>query len=172
MIFSILGLLLYFSFIEIKNAHTVQGFGAFFYLITKISFIKNMFDKNLKFLIVDNFSNMRGVVRNQLNEIGFANIDEAEDGVTALQKLQQGNIGFIMSDWYMSEMDGLTMLQNVRSTEMLKEIPILMMTTEVKKKNIVAAANAGASGYLVKPFSTATLSEKLNAIFKNIQNCA
>ena len=131
-----------------------------------------MFNKNFKFLIVDNFPTMRGVVRGQLNEIGFANIDEAGDGVAALQKLQRGDVDFVMSDWNMTKMDGLTMLQNVRSTEMLKEIPVLMMTNEAKKKNIVAAANAGASGYLVKPFSTATLCEKLSAIFKNIENRA
>ncbi len=131
-----------------------------------------MFNKKLKFLIVDNFPNMRGVVRGQLIEIGFVNIDEAGDGIAALQKLQQGDVDFVMSDWNMIEMDGLTMLQNVRSMKMLKEIPVLMMTNVAKKKNIVAAANAGASGYLVKPFSTATLSEKLSAIFKNIENRA
>lgn len=131
-----------------------------------------MLNKKLKFLIVDNFPNMRGVVRNQLYEIGFEDVDEAEDGMDALQKLQRGHFDFIVSDWNMSEMDGLTMLKNVRATEVLKEIPVLMMTNGTKKKNIVAAANAGASGYLVKPFSTATLREKLNTIFKNIENCA
>lgn len=141
-------------------------------LFNLLIYKRYMFDKNLKFLIVDNFPGMRGVVRNQLNEIGFANIDEAEDGAAALQKLQQGDVDFVVSNWHMAEMDGLTMLQNVRSTERLKEIPVLMMTTEVKKKNIIAAANAGASGYLVKPFSTATLSEKLSAIFRTLENCA
>jgi two-component system, chemotaxis family, chemotaxis protein CheY len=127
-------------------------------------------NNNLKFLVVDNFSNMRETIRNLLKEIGFLNVDEAEDGTVALRKLQEDKFDFIVSNWHMPNMDGLTMLQNIRATEALKEIPILMVTAEAKKKNILAAAQAGANGYLVGPFSAATLREKLNRIFKNIEN--
>ena len=129
-----------------------------------------MFNNNLKFLVVDNFSNMRETIRSVLKEIGFLNVDEAENGTAALRKLQEDKFDFIVSNWNMSNMDGLTMLQNIRATESLKEIPILMVTAEAKTKNILAAAQAGANGYLVSPFSAATLSEKLNRIYKNIEN--
>lgn len=126
-------------------------------------------DKNLKFLVVDDFSTMRRIVRNLLKELGFVNADEAEDGAAALRKLQDGDFDFIVSDWNMPNMDGLTMLQNVRASEALKNIPVLMVTAEAKKENIVAAAQAGASGYIVKPFTAAVLEEKLNKIFQNMQ---
>ena len=129
-------------------------------------------DRNLKFLVVDDFSTMRRIVRNLLKELGFVNVDEAEDGVVALRKLQDGNFDFIVSDWNMPNMDGLTMLQNVRANEALKKIPVLMVTAEAKKENIVAAAQAGASGYIVKPFTAATLEEKLNKIFQNMESKA
>ncbi len=129
-------------------------------------------DKNIKFLVVDDFSTMRRIVRNLLKELGFVNVDEAEDGVVALRKLQDGNFDFIVSDWNMPNMDGLTMLQNVRANETLKKIPVLMVTAEAKKENIVAAAQAGASGYIVKPFTAATLHEKINKIFQNMENNA
>ncbi len=129
-------------------------------------------DKNLKFLIVDDFSTMRRIVRNLLKEIGFVNIDEAEDGAVALRKLQNGSFDFVVSDWNMPNMDGLTMLQIVRATEALKKIPVLMVTAEAKKENIIAAAQAGASGYIVKPFTAATLNEKLNKIFQNMESGA
>ncbi|MBL8500569.1 MAG: response regulator, partial [Nitrosomonas sp.] len=102
-------------------------------------------------------------------ELGFVNVDEAEDGAVALRKLQDGNFDFIVSDWNMPNMDGLTMLQNVRANEALKNIPVLMVTAEAKKENIVAAAQAGASGYIVKPFTAAVLEEKLNKIFQNME---
>lgn len=130
---------------------------------------KEMPDKNLKFLVVDDFSTMRRIVRNLLKELGFVNVDEAEDGAAALRKLQDGDFDFIVSDWNMPNMDGLTMLQNVRASEALKNIPVLMVTAEAKKENIVAAAQAGASGYIVKPFTAAVLEEKLNKIFQNMQ---
>ena len=129
-------------------------------------------DKNLKFLVVDDFSTLRRIVRNLLKALGFVNVDEAEDGAVALRKLQDGNFDFIVSDWNMPNMDGLTMLQNVRANEALKKIPVLMVTAEAKKENIVAAAQAGASGYIVKPFTAATLDEKLNKIFQNMENKA
>lgn len=129
-----------------------------------------MTDKNLKFLVVDDFSTMRRIVRNLLKELGFSNVDEAEDGMVALQKLRGGSFDFVVSDWNMPNMDGLTLLQNIRSDETLKKIPVLMVTAEAKKENIVTAAQAGASGYVVKPFTAATLDEKLNKIFEKMNS--
>lgn len=129
-----------------------------------------MVDKNMKFLVVDDFSTMRRIVRNLLKELGFANVDEAEDGVVGLQKLREGGFDFVVSDWNMPNMDGLTMLQNIRADDALKKLPVLMVTAEAKKENIVAAAQAGASGYVVKPFTAATLDEKLNKIFQNMES--
>ncbi len=129
-------------------------------------------DKNMKFLVVDDFSTMRRIVRNLLKELGFPNVDEAEDGVVALQKLRGSDFDFVISDWNMPNMDGLALLQNMRADEALKKIPLLMVTAEAKKENIVAAAQAGASGYVVKPFTAATLDEKLNKIFQNMASKA
>lgn len=127
-------------------------------------------DKNLKFLVVDDFSAMRRIVRNLLKELGFVNVDEAEDGAVALRKLQDGDYDFVVSDWNMPNMDGLAMLQSVRADERLSKIPVLMVTAEAKKENIIAAAQAGASGYIVKPFTAATLDEKVNKIFQNMES--
>ncbi len=129
-----------------------------------------MTDKNIKFLVVDDFSTMRRIVRNLLKELGFVNVEEAEDGAIALRKLQDGNFDFVVSDWNMPNMDGLTMLQNLRADEALKKIPVLMITAEAKKENIVAAAQAGANGYIVKPFTAVTLDEKLNKIFQHMES--
>ena len=127
-----------------------------------------MADKNIKILVVDDFPTMRRIVRNLLKELGFPNVDEAEDGVVALKKLRGSDFNFVISDWNMPNMDGLALLRNIRSDEALKKIPVLMVTAEAKKENIVAAAQAGASGYLVKPFTAATLDEKLNKILQNM----
>jgi len=124
-----------------------------------------MADKNMKFLVVDDFSTMRRIVRNLLKDLGFANVEEAEDGVIALQMLKAGEFDFVISDWNMPNMDGLTLLQSIRADERLKKLPVMMVTAEAKKENIVAAAQAGANGYVVKPFTAATLDEKLNKIF-------
>ena len=126
-------------------------------------------DKNMRFLVVDDFSTMRRIVRNLLKELGFANADEAEDGAIALQKLKAGGFDFVVSDWNMPNMDGLTLLQSIRADDALKHLPVLMVTAEAKKENIVAAAAAGANGYVVKPFTAATLDEKLNKIFANLE---
>jgi len=125
-----------------------------------------MSDKNLRFLVVDDFSTMRRIVRNLLKEIGFLNVEEAEDGAVALQRLQSGGIDFVISDWNMPNMDGLALLQQIRASDALKALPVLMVTAEAKKENIIAAAQAGASGYVVKPFTAATLDEKLNKILE------
>ncbi len=111
---------------------------------------------------------MRRIIRNLLKELGFNNVEEAEDGAMALKKLRDGGFDFVVSDWNMPNMDGLTMLQNVRADDALKDIPVLMVTAEAKKENIIAAAQAGASGYIVKPFTAATLDEKLNKILQNM----
>jgi len=127
-----------------------------------------MTDPKMKFLVVDDFSTMRRIVRNLLKELGFTNVDEAEDGQVALQKLNSLPFDFVVTDWNMPNMDGLTLLQNIRATPSLKHLPVLMITAEAKKENIIAAAQAGASGYIVKPFTAATLSEKLEKIFEKM----
>ncbi len=126
-------------------------------------------DMKMKFLVVDDFSTMRRIVRNLLKELGFLNVDEAEDGVVALSKLTSEHFDFIVTDWNMPNMDGLTLLQNVRADPQLKHLPVLMITAEAKKENIVAAAQAGASGYIVKPFTAATMGEKLNKILEKLE---
>ena len=125
-------------------------------------------DMKMKFLVVDDFSTMRRIVRNLLKELGFLNVDEAEDGAIAYGKLTGEPFDFVVTDWNMPNMDGLTLLQNIRATPSLKHLPVLMITAEAKKENIIAAAQAGASGYIVKPFTAATLSEKLEKIFEKM----
>lgn len=125
-------------------------------------------DPKTRFLVVDDFSTMRRIVRNLLKELGFTNVDEAEDGAIALQKLQGGGFEFVVTDWNMPNMDGLTMLQQIRADASLSKIPVLMVTAEAKKENIIAAAQAGANGYVVKPFTAATLDEKLSKIFEKM----
>ena len=124
-----------------------------------------MADPNMKFLVVDDFSTMRRIVRNLLKELGFNNVDEAEDGVDALGKLRGGGFEFVISDWNMPNMTGIDLLRNIRADAALKGLPVLMVTAEAKKENIIAAA----SGYVVKPFTSATLDEKLNKIFKTME---
>lgn len=123
-------------------------------------------DKNLKFLVVDDFSTMRRIVRNLLKELGFTNVDEAEDGVIALQKLKNSGYDFVITDWNMPNMTGIDLLKNIRADAGLKALPVLMITAEAKKENIIEAAQSGASGYIVKPFTAAVLEEKLNKIFE------
>ena len=127
-----------------------------------------MADDKTRFLVVDDFSTMRRILRNLLKELGYTNVDEAEDGVAALHKLESQPYDFVITDWNMPNMDGLTLLQNIRANPSLKHLPVLMITAEAKKENIIAAAQAGASGYIVKPFTAATLSEKLEKIFEKM----
>lgn len=124
---------------------------------------------NTKFLVVDDFSTMRRIVRNLLKELGYSNVDEAEDGASALAKLRSAQFDFVITDWNMPVMDGLTMLQQIRADPGLAKLPVLMVTAEAKKENIIAAARAGASGYVVKPFTAATLDEKLAKIFEKLE---
>jgi two-component system, chemotaxis family, chemotaxis protein CheY len=126
-------------------------------------------DPNLKFLVVDDFSTMRRIVRSLLKELGYLNVEEAENGQSAFTKLQGGTFDFVVSDWNMPVMDGLELLKAIRADANLCKIPVLMVTAEAKKENIIAAAQAGASGYVVKPFSAAILDEKLNKILEKMQ---
>lgn len=125
-------------------------------------------DKNMSILVVDDFPTMRRIVRSLLKELGYTNVEEAEDGQEALHKLRNGNFDFVVSDWNMPNLDGLDMLKQIREDASLKSLPVLMVTAEAKKENIIAAAQAGANGYVVKPFTAATLEEKLNKIFEKL----
>ncbi len=129
-------------------------------------------DMKTKFLVVDDFSTMRRIVRNLLKELGFLNVDEAEDGAIAFSKLNNETFNFVVTDWNMPNMDGLTLLKQIRATPELKHLPVLMITAEAKKENIIMAAQEGANGYIVKPFTAATLSEKLNKIFEKLEKAA
>ncbi|MBE7939200.1 MULTISPECIES: chemotaxis response regulator CheY [Ramlibacter] len=123
---------------------------------------------DLKFLIVDDFSTMRRIVRNLLKEAGHANADEAEDGVAALQKLRGGDFDFVVSDINMPNMNGFELLSQIRADPQLKSLPVLMITAEARKEDIVLAAQNGASGYIVKPFTKATLEEKVTKILQKL----
>jgi len=125
-------------------------------------------DKNIKILVVDDFPTMRRIIRNLLKELEFVNVDEAEDGAIGLEKLKAGNYGFVVSDWNMPNMDGLAMLQAIRADPIMAKLPVLMVTAEAKKENIIAAAQSGANGYVVKPFTAITLEEKITKIFEKI----
>ena len=125
--------------------------------------------EDTKFLVVDDFSTMRRIVRNLLKELGFVNVQEAEDGVEALKKLRAEAFDFVVSDWNMPNMTGIELLRAIRADDKFKHLPVLMVTAEAKKENIIMAAQAGASGYVVKPFTAATLDEKLKKIFQNMQ---
>ena len=125
-------------------------------------------DKNMKILVVDDFPTMRRIVRNLLKELGYGNVDEAEDGAAGLARLRGGGFDFVITDWNMPNLDGLAMLQQIRADAALSHLPVLMVTAESKKENIIAAAQAGANGYVVKPFTAATLDEKLTKILEKL----
>jgi two-component system chemotaxis response regulator CheY len=122
----------------------------------------------MKILVVDDFSTMRRIIKNLLKDLGFTNIQEADDGSTALPMLQQGDFDFVVTDWNMPGMQGIDLLRAIRADDNLKHIPVLMVTAEAKKEQIVAAAQAGVNGYVIKPFTAATLKEKLAKIFERI----
>ncbi|MDN4503104.1 chemotaxis response regulator CheY [Alteromonadaceae bacterium BrNp21-10] len=125
-------------------------------------------DKNMKILVVDDFSTMRRIIKNLLKDLGFTSVQEADDGNTALPMLQQGDFDFVVTDWNMPGMQGIDLLRAIRSDDNLKHLPVLMVTAEAKKEQIVAAAQAGVNGYVVKPFTAATLKEKLEKIFERL----
>ena len=120
----------------------------------------------LRFLVVDDFSTMRRIVRNLLKECGFSEADEAEDGVVALNKLRSSHFDFVVTDINMPNMNGFQLLSEVKKDEKLKHLPVLMVTAEARKEDIVLAAQQGAAGYIVKPFTKATLEEKVLLILK------
>jgi two-component system chemotaxis response regulator CheY len=123
-------------------------------------------DPNMKILVVDDMATMRRIVKNILKQLGFANVEEAENGQEALQKLREGTFGFVVSDWNMPVMTGIDLLRAIRADEKLKAIPVLMVTAEAQQANLVEAIQAGVSNYIVKPFTAETMQEKLQKIFK------
>lgn len=123
---------------------------------------------DLKFLIVDDFSTMRRIVRGLLKEIGYNNAEEAEDGAVALQMLQNGHFDFVVSDINMPNMNGFELLSAIKKDDKLKHLPVLMVTAEGRKEDIVRAAQDGAAGYIVKPFTKATLEEKVLKIIQKL----
>jgi len=129
-------------------------------------------DKNMKILIVDDFSTMRRIIKNLLRDLGFNNTQEADDGNTALPMLQSGNFDFLVTDWNMPGMTGIDLLKAVRADAKLASLPVLMVTAEAKKDQIVEAAQAGVNGYIVKPFTAVTLKEKIDKIFERLQAAA
>ncbi|MBB6544859.1 two-component system chemotaxis response regulator CheY [Thalassotalea piscium] len=122
----------------------------------------------MKVLVVDDFSTMRRIVKNLLRDLGFTNISEADDGSTALPMLQGGDFDFVVTDWNMPGMQGIDLLKAIRADASLSHIPVLMVTAEAKKEQIVMAAQAGVNGYIVKPFTAATLKTKLDKIFERL----
>lgn len=122
----------------------------------------------LRFLIVDDFSTMRRIVRNLLKESGYPDADEAEDGVAALNKLRSSKFDFVVTDINMPNMNGFELLKEIKKDEQLKHLPVLMVTAEARKEDIVAAAQGGAAGYIVKPFTKATLEEKVGLILQKM----
>jgi two-component system chemotaxis response regulator CheY len=120
--------------------------------------------QNLNFLVVDDFSTMRRIIKNLLHDLGYANVIEADDGTTALPLLKEGNVDFLITDWNMPGMPGLELLKLVRADARLGKMPVLMLTAEAKREQIVEAAQAGVSGYVIKPFTAATLKEKIDKI--------
>ena len=125
-----------------------------------------MTDQNMKILTVDDFSTMRRIIRNMLRQLGYTNVVEAEDGAEALSLLQREKVDFVISDWNMPHMNGLDLLKAIRADANLKPLPVLLVTAEALKENVVEALKAGVNNYVVKPFTAETLKEKIDAIFK------
>jgi two-component system, chemotaxis family, chemotaxis protein CheY len=126
----------------------------------------------MKFLVVDDFSTMRRIIKNLLNDLGYANVTEADDGATALPMLQAGSFDFLITDWNMPGMAGLDLLKAVRADARLAKMPVLMLTAEAKREQIVEAAQAGVNGYVIKPFTAVTLKEKIDKILETRANAA
>ncbi|HEX7012497.1 MAG TPA: chemotaxis response regulator CheY [Steroidobacteraceae bacterium] len=122
--------------------------------------------KDMKFLVVDDFSTMRRIIKNLLHDLGYANVTEADDGQTALPMLQTGNFDFLVTDWNMPGMPGLDLLKAVRADPKLAKLPVLMLTAEAKREQIIEAAQAGVNGYVIKPFTAVTLKEKIDKILE------
>ena len=129
-------------------------------------------DKNIRILIVDDFSTMRRIVKNLLNDLGFTNTAEADDGNSALAELRRGPFDMVITDWNMPGMPGIELLKAIRSDAALAKMPVLMVTAEAKREQIIEAAQAGVNGYVIKPFTAATLSDKLDKIFERLEHAA
>lgn len=125
-------------------------------------------DKNMKILIVDDFSTMRRIIKNLLRDLGFTNTQEADDGATALPMLKSGDFDFLVTDWNMPGMTGIELLKHVRADNRLVALPVLMVTAEAKRDQIIEAAQAGVNGYVVKPFTAQVLKEKIDKIFERV----
>ena len=126
-------------------------------------------DYKMKILVVDDFSTMRRIVKNVLKQLGFENIDEAEDGVQALAKLKSGSYGFVVTDWNMPNMDGLDFFKAARQEPALKNLPFLMVTAEAEKEKVITAIQAGVNNYIVKPFTAEIFKEKMDRIFDKLE---
>ncbi|WP_457621893.1 chemotaxis response regulator CheY [Persephonella sp.] len=126
-------------------------------------------DRNIKILVVDDMATMRKIIKGLLDQLGYKNIDEAEDGKVALQKLKSGNYDFVITDWNMPNMTGLELVQEIRKDEKLKHLPVLMVTAEAKKENVLLAIKAGVNNYIVKPFTAEVLKEKIEKIFSALK---
>ncbi len=124
----------------------------------------------MKILVVDDFSTMRRIIKNLLRDLGLTNTFEADDGQTALPMLKDGDFDFVVTDWNMPGMQGIDLLKHIRADDRLKELPVLMVTAEAKREQIIAAAQAGVNGYIVKPFTAGTLKEKLDKIFQRLES--
>jgi two-component system chemotaxis response regulator CheY len=124
----------------------------------------------MKILVVDDFSTMRRIIKNLLRDLGYTNTAEADDGKTALPMLQSGGFDFLVTDWNMPGMNGIDLLKAVRADEKLKSLPILMITAEANRDQIIEAAQSGVNGYVVKPFTAAVLKEKIEKIFERIES--
>jgi two-component system chemotaxis response regulator CheY len=125
-------------------------------------------NKNMRILIVDDFSTMRRIIKNLLNDLGYTNTAEAEDGNSALTALGQGNFEFVVTDWNMPGMTGIELLKAIRADDRYKTLPVLMVTAEAKREQIIEAAQNGVNGYIIKPFTAQTLEEKLGKIFERL----
>ena len=129
-------------------------------------------DKNMKILVVDDFSTMRRIVRNLLGDLGYSNISEADDGKTAWPMLQAGNFDFVVTDWNMPGMTGIELLRTIRADARTAKTPVLMVTAEAQREQIIEAAQAGVNGYIIKPFNAVTLKEKIDKIFQRLSETA
>jgi two-component system chemotaxis response regulator CheY len=129
-------------------------------------------DKNMKILVVDDFSTMRRIIKNLLRDLGFSNMEEADDGSTALPMLKSGKFDFLITDWNMPVMEGIQLLKEIRADPALADLPVLMVTAEARREQIVLAAEAGVNGYIVKPFTAQTLEQKIAKIFERLNAAA
>ena len=129
-------------------------------------------EKNIRILIVDDFSTMRRIVKNLLSDLGFTNTAEAEDGSGALALLRNEHFDFVVTDWNMPVMTGIELLKAIRADDKLKTLPVLMVTAEAKREQIIEAAQNGVNGYIIKPFTAQTLEEKLGKIFERLTTSA